>query len=108
MFLFCTLPYTLSGDFVQEGFAFFTTTIQMLLVDVQAYLLMQHCESFWVPSCTDVTKPKSVVAEFTGKTMTDLLATPSVVSHLTEQCHMHSQYCPHTWLWKGIWFLPHQ
>ena len=59
-------------DSDQEGITFFIIEIQILLADVQACLLMQHCELFWDPSCINFMKAKSIVDDFIGRTMINL------------------------------------
>ena len=83
MFPFYNLPLTfrlvmvdpcfvISDDSVQEGVTFFIIAIQILLADVQARLLMQYCELFWDPSCTNFMKAKSIVHDFIGRKITNL------------------------------------
>jgi hypothetical protein len=60
----------------------------MLWADVQARFFMQHWV-VWEPSCTDVTKPKSVLNYFIGRTVTNLQTVSRSVSSDPPVQHNH-------------------
>jgi hypothetical protein len=74
--------FVTSDDSVSEGIMVVTTVIQMFLADVQLYLFMQHCLLFRDWSCTDLVKPKHVVDDFLGRTVTNL----QMICHIIN-CH---------------------
>jgi hypothetical protein len=100
MFAFHTLPFTLwlsmidpcyvASDDSNNGSLFITIVVQML-TDVHGHMFMVHCELFRDPFCTDLMKPKSVVDDFRGRTMTNLWT----ICHFNRHC-LTAMLCAHS------------
>ena len=66
-------PCLISSDNVsRKSIPFMAKVVQKVLADCHTVVLVLFCELFWNPSCRNFMKAKSVVDDFTYRTMTDV------------------------------------